>query len=291
VFVLHNEQGEQKLVGRQCLADFLGSHGTDPAATLWGFLSLGSVLVYDEDKLPRGTPRAALEDLLAITAAIVDGFGWASKSAVLAGHAKYSTSTLASFWFFPPFNPQDELKETLRLLEAACKGANERAAQSGEVAAALEWARTLQPTNAFEGNLQALANNASIAETHFPIACWILVGYRKHLGQLKQRESERVAGAASQYVGELKKRMDAVLELRDARTIDTNFGTSYLCKFVDASGNQLTWFATSSPRSNGWAVGDKALARFTVKKHEEYKGTRTTLVNRVVRLDVPSTTN
>lgn len=293
VFVLHNDAGQQKLVGRQCLADFLGSYATDPTKALQLWLSLGSSLTFDEDKLPRATPLVPVDELLGVTAQLVDKYGWVSRAMAQQSQSgtqgMRATASLASLYFFPPLNPQGELKRDVDALNEVCSVITSDT--HAEVAAALEWACTLQPTNSFEGNLQALAQGELVPEHQFPIACWILVGFRKHQDRLKKAEFERAQGAASQHVGELKQRMERVLEFRETRVCESTFGTTWLCKFVDEQGNQFTWFASNSPADNDWKVGDKALARFTVKKHEEYKETRTTLVNRVVRLDSPTTTN
>jgi hypothetical protein len=54
------------------------------------------------------------------------------------------------------------------------------------------------------------------------------------------------------------------------------WGTTWLYKFTDEAGNVFTWFASSPVNDE-----DKVLTiKDTVKKHEEYKGIKQTVMTR-----------
>ncbi len=59
-----------------------------------------------------------------------------------------------------------------------------------------------------------------------------------------------------------------------------DFGTSYILKFVDTSGNKLVWFS-----SKDYDLGEYTMVG-TVKKHGEYKGIKETAVNRCKLVEV-----
>lgn len=105
----------------------------------------------------------------------------------------------------------------------------------------------------------------------------------------------------SEWVGEPKKRMDMELTLvRDYQYERQAYGYSYgyhpetahIYTLADADGNCYVW-KTSNPLKverwdeDGWLVeetyaelGDKVTMRATVKEHNEYKGTKQTVINR-----------
>lgn len=81
----------------------------------------------------------------------------------------------------------------------------------------------------------------------------------------------------SEWVGEIKGKMELEVEIDSVRTIDGSYGYVYLYKLVDAEGNQLTWFASSPALKD---VSGKFKLKFTVKAHNEYKGIKQTIITR-----------
>ena len=56
-----------------------------------------------------------------------------------------------------------------------------------------------------------------------------------------------------------------------------DFGDRFLYRMVDGQGNILVWWASAS---QGWEVGLGYAINGTVKKHDDYKGTKQTVLSR-----------
>jgi hypothetical protein len=61
-----------------------------------------------------------------------------------------------------------------------------------------------------------------------------------------------------------------------------DFGETYIMKFTDSRGSELTWFASNPP---DLTVGDKVTIVGRVKSHGEYMGVRNTVLTRC-KIDV-----
>lgn len=99
------------------------------------------------------------------------------------------------------------------------------------------------------------------------------------LDAIKKREAE---DAASEWVGDIKERREFEIKVLFIIEREGYYGPVDIIKMRDASGNMLTWFATSS---HGLRKGDTALIKGTVKKHDEYKGVKQTVLTRCTVLD------
>lgn len=114
--------------------------------------------------------------------------------------------------------------------------------------------------------------------------------------QRAQDEADRAARAAlSQYQGEVGGRQEFTLVIKKTVTIEGRFGTSYLYIMEDAAGNSFKWFASNrlgvetlvdvggvAPMAGFEAVadGETIVLKGTVKKHDEYKGQKQTILSR-----------
>ena len=88
----------------------------------------------------------------------------------------------------------------------------------------------------------------------------------------------------SVHVGTIGQRM----ELKGLKTVfchtrEGEYGVSTIIKFVDPVGNEYTWFASGCPTLA--TVGDELHdVKATIVAHDEYKGTKQTIINRVKAL-------
>ena len=102
--------------------------------------------------------------------------------------------------------------------------------------------------------------------------------YLKRIEEQKRREAEKDAmGALSEYVGTIGERTDfAVKECKLLTTFDSDFGTTFLYRFIDKADNVLIWFASTTIETEGVSQ-----IKATVKNHTERDGVKQTIVNRV----------
>jgi len=101
--------------------------------------------------------------------------------------------------------------------------------------------------------------------------------------KLKERENPKEKPKNSEYVGEVGKRMDLKLKIsRPSYGFDSMYGYMSIMFLADENGNQFTW-KTATPIEG--EPGDWFDVKATVKNHEEYKGTKQTVLTRVKVVD------
>lgn len=142
----------------------------------------------------------------------------------------------------------------------------------------------------FEGASRYVQTSKSIAysdrcddrEIGFVVS-WIPV-HARHV----ERDAARASAPPSAYVGTEGERLEMVLDVRDARRVETDYGTTTIVRYTDAAGNDLLWFGRLTPSDPLQIVGSSVSVRATVKRHEvdRYTGRPTTVLARVA-LAVP----
>ena len=94
---------------------------------------------------------------------------------------------------------------------------------------------------------------------------------------VKQAEDREAEGAASEWVGEVKERIEFEAEIMGSYLNDGFYGVTDILKFKDEAGNHFTWFASDI---TGLQRGDRISIKGTVKKHDEYKEIKQTILTR-----------
>ncbi len=283
-FVVRSEAG-YKMVGRQCLKDFLG-HANPHMLASWAELLIElnglAEAAADEEWLGggRGVDAWDLQTTLAQTAAVIACYGWVSGSAAQLDERLTSTRSRVNFLINPPtaFTRQEWLAE-----RAKCAVDDTHTA---DAVAAIAWARSFTD-DAIEDN-NYLANCNAIARTGFVIyktmglAVSIVSSYQREQARLKL--AELAIARSNEHVGVIKKRQ--VFKVTVERSIvmpDRGYGESTMYKLLDNAGNELVWFASSS--AGQLDVGSEYNVKATVIEHSEYKGRKQTKVNRVTVME------
>ena len=275
--------GSYKVVGRNCLADFLGGHDPKRVAAMCELMiAVGEALEAEEGwSCGGGHYRLDPIDVLGRTAVSIREDGWLSRTA--ARNSMMPTSATADIVSSDFFSISAEYRDRLaqKVTEADAK----------EAAEAWEWAATaaVGSSNDYLYNVQTVAQMTSIDTRLLGITCSILVAYRKHI----EREIERrKAKAESHHFGEPGKREVFELTLMGYSTCEGYYGTTHIYRFIEGEGNRATWFSSRDVEW-AWAVdeetgeptelrrGDTFTVKATVKKHESYKGIAQTVLTRV----------
>lgn len=81
----------------------------------------------------------------------------------------------------------------------------------------------------------------------------------------------------NEYTGEIGKRQDFDVTCTKTLGIEGNYGVRTMVKFADPDGRIIIWWATGEVELE---VGKQYRIKATVKKHEEYKGWKQTIVTR-----------
>lgn len=102
---------------------------------------------------------------------------------------------------------------------------------------------------------------------------------------------EAARKAVSQYVGTVGERGEFRVKLQAGRILnfDGYYGSRWLVRFVDESGNKLTWWASDIPGEwveDEYKAGKWFTIKASVKAHDDYKGEKQTVLTRVKEVGV-----
>ena len=133
-----------------------------------------------------------------------------------------------------------------------------------------------------EQNCIPLALSGYAKMSHVGRLAYMPVAYDKYL-EYKAKQAEREAArlsqaASSKHVGEVGQRITVkAVSVTLLSSWDGQWGTTWLYKFVDESGNVFIWYA-SRPISG--EVSGGATIKATVKNHGERDGVKQTFLTR-----------
>ena len=284
-FVLRSTDTESqtyKVVGRNCLKDFVGGHA-DPhqlalLAELLFQLNDAATQASEGDGEGGGGGGGRsqrtfdLSQVLTWTAAVIRKNGWVSKTrandslgrlVATATHVVYLLSR-------PPMAGETAQWEQARLDYQPT--ANDQTNSE----AALTWA--IDQTNAdndYLRNVNLIARVGYTTHTTFGLAVSIVAAYQRE----EAKREEVQMNAASRHQGTLKQRSVFTLKVVSVFGAEGQYGTIGIHRMRDVGGNVFTWFASPGP---GWLeVGDTYSVKATVKAHDTYNGVQQTILSRV----------
>ena len=286
-YIVRHEDGKTRQVGRNCLCDFLG--GLDPhnAALIASLMAKAGVTLsqYEDWDLLDGSrgykESYEITGFLAVTAAVIRKYGWLSRTKAREEGRNDSTADRV-------YEAMTDPSSTLTVDES----------DKEEAKLALDWVRDVVAARTeksdYEHNLTVVCSYDAVDRRGLGLAASVI--------RARQREEERkvweaeqatrnAANAGSSYFGTPKKRDTFTLKLERTTNITRAFdgGLTILYRFRDAQGNVAVWFSTggglvldkdgcSQPPVEGKTYEVKG----TVKAHEDYRGTKQTILNRCI---------
>jgi hypothetical protein len=282
--VKHKGTSEYKLVGQECLKQYTGADGQAIIA-LVEFISVIQFKEADGQERGGGAGHVPLHviDLAAFLAtcnAVVRRDGqyvrrWEEEEdrmgnlqSVEIAHCTRNEA-LAQY-----VGARGDSKISFQLLEFLVVEVTDADKVVGEKLADA-WERCEIPVdneNQYLSQCKALAERGWITEKSAGIAASMIKG------PPKAKEPSK-----SQHIGVIGQRMELKgLKTVFAHTRDGEYGVTTIIKFVDVVGNEYTWFASGTPE---FAELDKVWdVKATIKAHDEYKGAKQTIINRVKQL-------
>lgn len=271
-FLVVNEQGVWKQIGRNCIADFLGHKSPELLAAMAEYVSAAMGLGEDGEGFGGGGAEynPSIGSFLAITCGAIRWGGWVSRTkAREMGEGAMATADVAMKAACPGNSKEDK-----EFAADVMKHVNDIAAKTAEEA--LDWVLNLDDAETAKSeylhNIRAVARAGSVTFKLAGYAASIIVAFEKAM----DRKRERQALPESNYQGEVGKRMVRTVTVRATRFLESAYGSTCLMMMNDAEGNDYKWFASSAE----YEVGATLTLNMTVKKHEEYKGRKQTLVSR-----------
>lgn len=250
-FFVEHEDGSMRQVGRTCLKDYTG---ISPAtAALWAevqdLLLNGMDCTREQWEARCPAPLYEVLGILAHAADVVREFGYRKSS-----------------------EPGSTRERVLKRVVDHEQPSEAGLAEAREV---IDWLIAMDPDEAsdLEHNCITLARLGYAKLSHIGMLAYMPVGHRR---RIERQAQQKAAVARSEYVGEVGQRITlkaATVALLSSW--DGYYGTTWLYKFVDESGNVFIWRS-----SRPFTAEDGATIRATVVDHNERDSVKQTIVNR-----------
>ena len=274
-FVVENEAGERRVIGRTCIVDYIGSEDVLNRIKLWKLIGEAS-----EEKMSGGRGGDTVKVLTWVKYATADTMDRGYRKA----DSEYPTRSACSASVYP-FNRFDrEVKERLDGIE----GAEERAQ------AAIDWAASLTDEELgsnYMWTLHRIAKAEFVTPKTFGYAASLYQAYLRATEQLEKKQArEKEAAKQVCFDGVEGSRVKGrEFKVQRVRGCDGYYGESTIvCLLNEATGEHLTWFASGYKSEWYDAEGDVVTIDFTIKGHDVGgKYGDTTKVNRVKMIGEP----
>jgi hypothetical protein len=276
VFLLRHENlgalGEQEIVvGRNCLADFLGHSNPEWLAKIaeWD-IELSSLMRDAEDERGWGRAYRHEEDVaafLALVAGLARQYGFVTKSQ----DPFNATATLA-------WDVVLRDKDALKRLER--DGFKVLPVDVRQAEAALAWIREMEPPhgNNYMTNLWIACKADSIDGRAAGITASLISAYTREVEKNAKVANEK-QGKVSAHVGIEGGKFSGRVKVVSVRTFEPQNWYENVRTLVrmEQDGNVLTWWTSTAPQVE---ADDEIDIKGTIKKHDEYNGVKQTVLTR-----------
>ncbi len=282
VFILQNEDGRYAQVGRNCISDFLGGKSPDAivAYAQWGF-DLDSLMSSAEDFEGfgggRGETTFNLEEFVKTTSAMIRKFGWVSRGT--AGDSGDATADRVIWLLSPSFDATSRRdKEKFVQTHSFALEDHDEELSVG----ALAWGIAL-PTDQgdYLYNLGVACRIGFVRLKTAGLVASLVSAYQRHLDREAELHISRTENAAKnrKHLGVVGDRCGfAQVTIKSIRSFPSDWGVRTMVRFEDAEGSILVWWKSGD---TDMEEGQTLDISGTVKKHEDYKGTPQTILQRV----------
>jgi hypothetical protein len=291
VFVLAGPDGHRKIVGRNCLADYIRSGDAETLAR-WAdmmdsFVSSGDAdpnECCDHYDRGRANPEMALVPFLRIVAMVKRRCGWLGRTKARDSFDGIATVDIAGRVIYG-CGPHHE-----RWMKEMGFEAEDGDADYAEKAA--EWAAGLDcnDSNEYRYTIGQIGRAGAVDLRKLDgYAASILIAYDMDCERAKERAEKAKTAKNTVYFGSLKKREKGIrVTCKGVRSHDGYYGVTTIIRFEfypdgadGADKAVLCWFA-SGDRYNEWTVDEEYTIDATPVKHEDHERYgKQTKINRV----------
>ena len=280
-YVVQHEDGTIKQVGSTCIQDFLG--GQDPQVAISNLNTWNTICGFfnSEDgaydgPCSRGELRVGTLNFLQAAVADIRINGFLGTAKARETEKESSSQRIASY-FFPVEGEERRAKEFWGTITDK---------DIEDAKSLIEWASTLQIRidDSFLNNVKIVCGSTSLQRRDFGIAAASVTAYNREVSRRLELSRE---ATVSQYVGEIGKRDVFTLTLVALKSWQSDYGVTHFHKFLDASGNVVIWFGSTTLLIDGpeftcpLEVGQSVTVKASVKAHNEREGVKQTIVTRV----------
>lgn len=288
-FIVRNDEGVHKQVGRQCLRDFLGHENPEHAAQYAEYFLAVFRMADDAEEYGWGSGHYEeeyfeLKQVLAHTIAAIATYGWLSRSKADTGLGQATASRVGEYFATDPSGHDETLNFTSEMLVEADR--------------IIEWASSLPQEEIDKDdyiyNLSIIAKAGVTTPRRFGFACSMVAAYNYRMGKAAEQSAKMVEAEKSKHFGEVGTRLligEAIL-VGEYGPFDTQWGLSRLYKFKK-DNFVFTWF-TGSVLNHETRVYSKEdyqtnykkveigeivmIKKATVREHKEWHGWKETSI-------------
>jgi len=250
-------------LGKQCLKDYLGV-SLENLVSQFSYIYELMENCNSEEYGPREEKVCSIEYFLQRVSVVVRKIGYVSSKAAWDDPGLIPTKSTAWQVTFPDYFTQKFIQEKELYVEDSDK----------ELAVkAMEWAKNLDGKSDFENNIKNIVNQPYVTYKQIGYISAIIPCYQKALSV----ELEKANTVQSEFIGEIKKRIDIPIQCTFKKEFETDYGLKTMVRF-NSNGNVLVWFASGEV---DFKIGENYLVKATIIEHQVYNDTRQTIVNRV----------
>ena len=267
---IDENEGEFKLVGRNCLKDFFGHDPMYVARWLnrvWKFIETLEARSRGWGGGRYTTYLNSIE-VLTTTAAIIRTFGWLAKSA--AGFDKTPTSGHVGYVLGHSGSTKDRRQFITTIVFDTKKDLE-------EAEAAIAWLKTQKDDNSYMHNLKILEDETYIPTKMLGYWCSLIAAYQRDQARLDYQKKER-ATRTNEYVGKIGDRIQIQVECIGIKSISGDYGVINIHRMLDEDGRVLVWFANADRKME---KDESYIVRVGIKKQDKYNDWKQTTVTRL----------
>lgn len=289
LIVIRNIDGREKVVGRNCLADYLRTADAEAMVEYAAWLSQAGRMISDsDDEFERcGGQRVAvgetIETVVKAASICIRKLGWRSGSTAF-DYGGSSTKNDVCALLYPPIDGKNR-REWEKWIEDNDLHMNDYDADlAGK---AIAWAQSLEPGQSeYLHNLKILANSEWIGTDKFGYVVSIIPAYNREMEKEMARKEYAKKKGEKVYFGEKGKRSRKVrATCKGVRSFEGNYGVTTMVRFEhyvdDSHYAVLVWFA-SGDRTEEFEVDEEYTFDATIKGHDDHETYgKQTKINRV----------
>jgi hypothetical protein len=290
--VRHKEDGGFMIVGKSCLRDYTGHDTPDGLLFAFQWLRDLEAMGGDDEGGFGGRGRWTRDTLGTIAAAraAIRLYGWVPSSRREDGMR--TTASVVGLLDYCSGRDKEGQKMRNALQAELERAANGDECYFDDAAKIIDWAGEMVTRTDYERNLKVALRSSYVIEKTYGLVISASAAYdrqkarRDEVAERIKAEKAAQALAANEWFGETGKRVEADLVLVSRIVMpDRGFGESILHTFRlgNAAGPLIKWFA-----SNGIGIradaGKTIKAKFTIKKHDEFRDQKQTVVSRLAVL-------
>jgi hypothetical protein len=269
-FVVRHESGEEKQVGRQCLAEFLG---IDPHRAISYLQSMiETVGTLDEEGYSGGSYKDYYHDLdtvLALTLAVISKDGWVSKKMAEERMIQPTSATVDTL-LSKPYGMTEEEWRDMRKEYATTQS------MLNDVPLIRDWVKNQTGSNEYMHNLQTIETAGEVSWWLLGYACSMASSYQRAMNTFRLTQP---ANILNEWYGSEHGKVEVTIKVVSTQAMHGYYGLTTLFTMKDNDGRRFKWFA--SGEGNEMEVDKTYTIRGTVKKHDEYNGIKDTVLTRV----------